>query len=182
MAGTQHKPLDQDVMYCINHPHTETLIRCSRCLDPICPKCAVRTPVGLRCRKCTSIGRSPLYQPGAQHLGGTLIVALPLSLVAGAIMAQVGLLFTFLLAIPLGGVIGEAVIRATRRRGRHLQIITGVCIAIGAMIGPWLWSAIMAGSWSALPTNPLAYLASLLNISTILYAGLAIGAAIARLR
>src|SRR5215213_1946552 len=40
------------VLYCANHPNVETLLRCNKCNKPICMKCAVKTPVGYRCREC----------------------------------------------------------------------------------------------------------------------------------
>src|SRR5215216_5549585 len=40
------------VLYCANHPDTETLLRCNRCEKPICLKCAVLTDVGYRCKEC----------------------------------------------------------------------------------------------------------------------------------
>lgn len=177
-TNTERHPL-----YCINHPKTETLLRCSKCLAPICPKCAIRTPVGYRCPKCARGARSPLYALEPQHYGVAAIVALATSLIAGAIITQIGLLFTFLLAVPVGGLIGEIVRRSIGgKRGRPVQIITGVCIAMGAFAGPWLWGALSAGTFAVLPQNPLVYLASFTNISAILYSVLAIGAAIARLR
>ena len=39
-------------LFCANHPTTPTQLRCNRCGKPICSKCAVRTPVGYRCREC----------------------------------------------------------------------------------------------------------------------------------
>ncbi|MBL8128361.1 MAG: hypothetical protein JNM64_12030 [Chloroflexia bacterium] len=33
---------------CAEHQEVETRLRCSRCGKPICPRCAVRTPVGMR--------------------------------------------------------------------------------------------------------------------------------------
>ena len=183
MAGSSPDKLDPtQVMYCVNHPKTETLIRCNKCLDPICQKCAVRTPVGLRCPKCAWAGRSPSYVLGPQQYVWVVVVALIASLIAGAIIVQVGLLFTFFLSIPIGGLIAEAVWRITRKRGRVVAIITAVCIAVGAFGGPWVWRVAVAGSLAALPANPLAYLASLLNVTALVYAVLAIGAAVARLR
>ena len=184
MAGPGPNGIAPDaVMYCVNHPKTETLIRCSKCLDPICLECAIRTPVGLRCAKCATGTRSPLYTLGPEHFGVAAVVALAAPLVAGAIMAQVGLLFTLFLAIPIGGLIGEAVIRGTRgKRGRALQVLTSACIALGAFAGPWIWAAISRGSLAVLPPNPLIYLSSLLRINSVLYSVLAIGAAVARLR
>jgi len=172
-----------EVLYCVNHPQTETLLRCSKCLDPICPKCAVHTPVGFRCPKCARVARSPLYVLAPQDYLVALAVAGSLSLLAGAVMVQLGLLFALLLAVPAGGLIAEAVLRGTRgKRGRSVQLITAICIALGAVFGPWLWRAASAGTLRVLPTNPLGYLGSLLNASVLIYAFLAIGAAVARLR
>jgi len=184
MAGSGPDTVNpSEVMYCVNHPKTETLIRCSKCLDPICPKCAVRTPVGLRCPKCASVGRSPLYALEPRHYLLAVAVALVMSLIAGAVMVQLGILFALLLAVPVGGIIAEAVLRSTRgKRGRAMQIITAICIALGAVLGPWLWRAASAGTLRALPGNALSYLGSLLNVNVLIYTFLAIGAAVARLR
>lgn len=184
MAGPGADAVDpQTRMYCVNHPKTETLIRCSKCLVPICTKCAVRTPVGLRCAKCARVGRSPLYALEPQHYAIGAVVGLAVSLVVGTVMPQAGLFFTLFLAVPAGGLIAEAVVRSIHgKRGRPVQIITAVCIPMGACLGPWLWAAISAGSFAALPTSPLSYLATLLNINSILYSVLAVGAAVARLR
>jgi hypothetical protein len=87
------------------------------------------------------------------------------------------------LAAPIGGLIAEGVVRSLHgKRGRPLQIIVGVSIALGALTGPWVWAAISAGSLGALPRQILPYLASLLRLNVILYMVLAIGAAVARLR
>lgn len=182
MAGPGTDTLDPSkVIYCVNHPRTETLIRCSRCLDPICIKCAIRTPVGLRCPSCARRGRSPLYVLAPQDYPIITVVALAVSLAAGALITQAGLFFALFLSIPVGGLIAEAVLRATRKRGRPVQIITGVCIGLGAYAGPLLWRMLASGSL-ALPANPLLVMASLLNLGSLLYAVLAIGAAVTRLR
>ncbi len=179
MAGTTPDTVDpNNTMYCINHPKRETLIRCSRCLDPICTKCAVRTPVGLRCPKCARVGRSPLYELRPKHYLTGALVALTISLVAGVIVTQLWLFLTFFLAVPIGGLIAETVNRITRKRGRALQIITAVTIGLGAFAGPLLWGAISVG---ALPTTPLVFLRAFLNVNSLIYVVLAIGAAVARL-
>jgi hypothetical protein len=38
--------------YCYYHPNVETELRCNKCGKYICPKDAVRTPVGYRCKSC----------------------------------------------------------------------------------------------------------------------------------
>ncbi|MBM4465197.1 MAG: hypothetical protein FJ014_06560, partial [Chloroflexi bacterium] len=37
--------VDDEVIYCSFHPTVETRLRCNRCGAPICPRCAVQTPV-----------------------------------------------------------------------------------------------------------------------------------------
>jgi hypothetical protein len=176
-------PAPGDTLHCVNHPDTETLIRCSRCLDPICLKCAVRTEVGLRCRKCAYAARSPLYVLQPQHYVLAALVSLAAAMLAGALAPRLGLLLVFFLSAPIGGLIAEIVLRALRgKRGRAVQGITAAAILLGASVGPWLGGALAKGTLAALPASPLAYLASLLNLGTILYVVLAIGAAIARLR
>lgn len=182
MAGSGPDSLDRpEVMYCVNHPHTETLLRCSRCLDPICIKCAIRTPVGLICPKCARLSRSPLYVLAPKDYAIIAAVALAASLVAGALVTRAGFLFALLLSVPAGGLIAEAVLRATRKRGRAVQVITAVCIVLGAYGGPLLLRMLATGRLG-LPGIGLVLLASLLNLSSILYAVLAVGAAVARLR
>jgi hypothetical protein len=170
-------------MYCVNHPDTETLVRCNRCLDPICPRCAIRTPVGLRCPRCAQVRRPPTYVLQPRHYVIAAAVALATSLVAGMLVAQLGGFFIFFLGFIAGGIIAEAVLRSIGgKRGLPVQIIVGVSIVVGAIVGPFLWRVLVVGSLAVLPTNPLFYLRALLDIRTLLYAGLAIVAAVGRLR
>jgi len=186
MAGSRPDTVTEaepttEVMYCARHPQVETLIRCSRCLTPICPKCAIRTPVGLRCPDCARIGRSPLYALAPQHYVLGAIISLALSLIAGALVSQSFLFLTFFLSAPVGGVIAEAVARVLRKRGRAVQLITCVSIALGAVAGPFAL-LVVAGGLAALPKNPGAYLGAIFNLNAIVYAVIAIGAAWYRLR
>jgi len=184
MARPRQESIDpNERMYCVNHPNTETLIRCNRCLDPICPRCAIRTPVGLRCRRCARVQRVPTYLLQPQHYLIATVVALLISLVVGALFVQLGGFFIFFIAFAAGGIVAEAVMRSIGgKRGLPVQIIVGVSIVIGTVIGPHLWRALAAGSLAAMPTNPLVYLSTLLNWRILLYAGLAVVAAIGRLR
>ncbi len=182
MAGQGPDAVAPDgVMYCVNHPKTETLLRCSKCLDPICGKCAIKTPVGYRCPRCAQMVRSPLYVLQPQHYLIGFAVALALSLVGGALMARAGLFIALFMGAPVGGLIAEAVNRSLHgKRGRPLQYLTAASIALGAILGPWAWAVLMTGSLAVLPVNPLAYIASV-NLSAVAYAVVAIVAAVARL-
>jgi hypothetical protein len=44
--------MDEPTIYCTYHPNRPTALRCNRCGNPICSSCAVRTPVGYRCKNC----------------------------------------------------------------------------------------------------------------------------------
>ena len=58
---------------CADHPDVETRLRCSRCGKPICPRCAVRTPVGMRCPDCAGKRATVVANPAgtlkAAHAG-----------------------------------------------------------------------------------------------------------------
>jgi len=40
--------------HCYYHPDVETSLRCNQCEKPICPKDAILTDTGYRCRECIS--------------------------------------------------------------------------------------------------------------------------------
>ena len=48
-------------LHCVNHPETETYLRCNRCSQPICLRCAVRTEVGYRCKACVRSQQAIFY-------------------------------------------------------------------------------------------------------------------------
>lgn len=56
-----------DVLHCANHPDRETMLRCNRCNKPICPECAVQTPVGYRCRECVRGQQDKFYTATASN-------------------------------------------------------------------------------------------------------------------
>lgn len=185
MAGPGADTIDEEGprYYCVNHPNVETLIRCSKCLDPICRKCAVPTPVGLRCRKCAYANRSPLYAVKLRHILTAGSVGLGLATAAGAAAMQLWVLWVALLAGPVGGGIAELMMRATRgKRGRAMQATVVVCIVAGALLGPLLWATVRVGSWSALRLGVLQVLALVLDLRVLAWAVLGSLAAVVRLR
>ena len=61
---------------CHRHPKQATRIRCGHCGAPVCPRCAVYGPVGVRCRQCAShrVGvrpRAVLHEAGKAFEGST---------------------------------------------------------------------------------------------------------------
>ncbi len=136
MATTQQPfPTTRGEVPCSYHPSVMTGLRCSRCGKPICPRCGVRTPVGLRCPDCAGVRGLPTYRTGpdvlARAAGVGLAVALPLGLLLGL---APNWQFYFSLAIGFGVV--EAMARIARgKRGRDLQLLAMGIILLGLVIG-----------------------------------------------
>lgn len=168
-------------LYCVNHPSVETRLRCNRCGSPICPKCAVRTPVGFRCPQCIRNQQALFYSASTWDYPLAAVVSLPLSLGASLIMNQLGWFFALFLGPLIGGLIAGAVRWATgRRRGRWIWLVVSACIVIGALLSPLLY-VLLFFSPEALPylfLNPT----SLFFQVNVVYIVLAVGTAYARLR
>jgi len=170
-------------LYCINHPKTETRLRCNRCGNPICPKCAVRTPVGFRCTQCIKGQQAVFYSATPLDYLIAVVIGLVASTIVAFIISAVGLFFTFFLAPVAGGVIAEVVRWATgRRRGRWMWLLVSACIVVGALVavfGPVLPFLFVPEARRALLAAPFALI---FRIDLILYIVLAIGVVYARLR
>ena len=55
--------------YCHKHAKEATRVTCGRCERPICTRCAVPGPVGVRCRDCAR-NRVPIRPRGVLHAAG----------------------------------------------------------------------------------------------------------------
>jgi hypothetical protein len=163
---------------CINHPNTPTSLRCNRCGNPICVKCAVRTPVGYRCKSCIKTQQAVFYTATSTDYVIAAVITLPLAAIGQFIGPRLG--FFALFAGPIvGGLVAELVYRANgKRRGQYTWLVVGACMVIGALPA-LLFSALPMLGWILGSFNPLA-LTSLLW--PLVYLALAVGSAIARLR
>jgi len=132
-------------LYCSNHPQKPTLLRCNRCDKPICSTCAIKTPVGYRCKECV--------RSQQKIFNNTKSWDYPIALVLGAIMAAVcGLVtligfFTLFVTPVIGVAIAEVIRWATcHRRSPTLHKITVLGVALGT--APlMLYDIIMAILW-----------------------------------
>jgi hypothetical protein len=125
---------NEGVLFCANHPKRETHLRCNRCNKPICSSCAKRTPVGYRCPECIREQEDKFYDATVLDYIVTIIVALPLSLIAGWIATFLGI-FSIFLGAAAGSLIGRLAFRAAgRRRGRGMAQLVGAIVIIGAII------------------------------------------------
>ena len=134
-----HDPETQDeVLHCTVHPDRETTLRCNKCGRPMCPQCAVSTPVGYRCRECVRGIQAGYYKATESDYLVIFAACAGLSLIAGAIMSAInlGILFSLILALPVGGGIAELGLRITsRRRGRQSARIATAGAVLGGLVG-----------------------------------------------
>jgi DNA-directed RNA polymerase subunit RPC12/RpoP len=111
-----------------------TGLRCSRCGKPICPECAVRTPVGLRCPECAGVRNLPTIKTPANDLvrsvGGGIAVALLV-----AVLWRFFPSWGFYLSLAMGFGVVEVIAKYTRnKRGRDLQVIAMLVITGGFVL------------------------------------------------
>ena len=171
-------PEDPEVLYCANHPNTETLLRCNKCGKPICMKCAVLTPVGYRCTECIhqqqNVYFNALDSDNFIALGVGFLVSAIAGPIAGLLLSGLGLYFGLIIAFIAGSGAGSLlaqIIRRSvgRRRGRRLPIFALIGIIGGILIGTFAL-ALFTGSFV------------LFYPTTLLFTGLAIAAAYPQLR
>lgn len=119
---------------CVNHPKTETRVRCSNCGDPICVKCMVNSAVGQKCRKCARIE----YRAGAG--GGRRYLAAGAGLLTAAVLqvalmlSPLGGMLSFLLPLVVGYATGSVVKKVGGwGLGSAAAIATGCGVAIGLL-------------------------------------------------
>jgi hypothetical protein len=135
MATTQPPPTTRGQVPCSYHPNVLTGLRCSRCGKPICPRCGVRTPVGLRCPDCAGVRGLPTYRTGGSALakaaGIGLAVAIPVGVLFGFAPT-----WQFYLCLLLGFGVAEGIAWATNaKRGPDLQLLAMGLIALGLVLG-----------------------------------------------
>src|SRR5687768_1998682 len=120
---------------CSYHPNTMTGLRCSRCGKPICPQCAVRTPVGLRCPDCAGVRGLPTYRTAAPTLLQAAGVGLAVAL-GVAVLWRFFPEWEFYLCLVLGFGSVEAIARMTgNKRGPDLQLLAIAVVTIGLVLG-----------------------------------------------
>lgn len=160
-------PPDDGVLYCVNHPNVETMLRCNRCGRPVCTRCVKQTPVGYRCKQCLGQQQAIFYTGGALDYVLAGVISLVLGAIASYLITLAGLWFIALILGPTLGIgIAEAVRFAVRRRrSRYLWAVTAGGIVVGAL--PALVVSLFS-IWSLVTLG--------------LFLVLAVGAAAARLR
>lgn len=135
-------------MRCARHPEVETGLTCGKCGTPVCPRCLVQTPVGVRCRSCARLRRLPTFQVSYVHYAKAVGASLGLALLGGLGSPYLirwlpfGFYAWVLIIIALGYVYGQAIsLAVNRKRGTGLQVIAGgsllLSYIISSAIAPW---------------------------------------------
>ena len=174
----------EERQYCVNHPQVETGLRCNKCGSPICTNCAVRTPVGYRCRACVNAQQRAFYAGfKPSHYLIAALVAVPLSLAAGWLVPRLGWYAIFLGPVVGGGIAEAARWAVGRKRGKHMWLVVCGSIIVGAL--PTLLVSLLSFLGLIVrASGVLAYLAG--GLMRFLWLGIylvtAVGAAYARLR
>jgi hypothetical protein len=123
---------ENTVLYCANHPNVETTLRCNRCEKPICPRCAVLTETGYRCKECVRGMQKTFNTANWYDYPLAIVLAGGLSFFGSLLVPYVGF-FTIFIA-PIAGTIIAEVIRYVlkRRRAKSLFQFTAGAAALGS--------------------------------------------------
>jgi hypothetical protein len=129
--------------YCFYHPTVETELRCNKCGKYICPKDAVRTPVGYRCKGCVKEQQDIFFTATPIDYVVAAVVASVLSMIAALIIPALG--FFAIFGAPIAGtVIAEGVLRTSgKRRGRYIWLVVIACMIITACIRLFMMPEVM---------------------------------------
>ena len=121
-------------LYCENHPHVETSLRCNRCGKPICTKCAVHTPTGYRCKECVRSQQKNFDTAIWIDYILAIGIAVILTYIGSRLTSRIGF-FTIFLAPIAGVVIAEAIrFVVRRRRSKRLFQATAAATAFGGLL------------------------------------------------
>jgi hypothetical protein len=135
--------MTEHTLTCANHPKVETTLRCNHCDKPICPKCAVQTPVGYRCRECIRGHQKVFETSTAFDLPIAGVIALISVGLATALLDLLGFWGLFVAPIVGGGIAEIIRLAVKKRRSRRLTKtsilggILGVLLYLGFRLFPF---------------------------------------------
>jgi hypothetical protein len=138
---------DSGPLYCYRHPKSETYVRCGRCDQPICPKCAVQGPVGFRCRQCGLVKSATISSFTPQQLALGLAIPIGGGAILGYLGGQLGF-YSIFIAFFAGAFLAEAFVRFVgMKRGAIVRAMLYGGLAAGFVLGAALEIATFASSF-----------------------------------
>ena len=137
---------DSPALRCYRHPDRETWVRCGRCDQPICSRCAMQGPVGFRCRDCGRPAFDPLTSMRPSQLAIGLAIAASGGLITGLLTSRIGF-FGLLIAWFAGGIVADAVMRFVGfKRGLRMAVTLVGGILVGSAVAFGIGTAALEGS------------------------------------
>ena len=118
---------------CANHPRVQTVVSCGRCDKPLCTRCMIYTPVGVRCRDCAQLRRLPQYILTPRVYARVLPTAAALALICGFLLSLVprlGLLASIVIGFLVSDVLGRV---SGYKQGRTMQVIAGATVIVSIL-------------------------------------------------
>ena len=128
-----------EILYCVVHPTVETTLRCNRCGSPMCASCAVRTPVGYRCKACVKGQKATMFNARGSDPIVQFGVSLVLSVGAAALIGGLGAYLWWYIIIAAAALAGAGIADIAhrvvqKRRGEYAWLAVSAGIALGAVI------------------------------------------------
>lgn len=139
-ADSTTKTTEEEVLYCTVHPTVATSLRCNKCGRPMCTKCAVRTPVGYRCRECVRGQQQIFYNAKATDPVVQGVVSVILGAIGAGLMGFLGFgFFGFLIAFWAGSAAGALIADVAhrlvgKRRGRYSWLVVAGGLVLGGLL------------------------------------------------
>lgn len=133
------EPAEGEILYCPVHPKEATTLRCNRCGRPMCSQCAVRTPVGYRCKECVRGQQKVFYTAKSVDPVIQGVIALAGGALGTFLISLIGFgFFSWLIAFWAGSAAGALVAdvahrAAGKRRGRYSWLIVAGAIVLGGL-------------------------------------------------
>ena len=152
--------------YCYYHPDVETTLRCNRCEKPICPKDAVLTDTGYRCKECIRTQQKKFDTAEWYDYITIFLVTGILSFLGSLLIFVLPLGFLSIFISPLiGGGIAEVSRRVVgNRRSTRLFQLAALAALLGSLplllsrlISFNLWLVIWQGWYTVTVTSTFAY-------------------------
>ena len=120
-------------LYCANHPTTETSLRCNNCDKPICPKCAVLTPTGYRCKECVR-NQQKIFDTAQWYDYPIVFIVVGILSYLGSLLASLLGFWIIFVAAIIGVGISEAVrLFIKNRRAKRLFQLAAAAAIIGSL-------------------------------------------------
>lgn len=168
---------DLDEFQCTYHPNVRTRLRCSKCGTPICPRCAVETPVGYRCPACANVRGLPTYRMTAPALIKSILIGLIVAAAVGVLWGYFPA-WSFYLALALGFGVAEGMAwAANQKRGAELQLIGIACVVGGIILARVILAGRTGHALDDLRNNPDAF-----SLADLIFAAIAIAIPYIRFR